>query len=95
MVLLMGGINVSFPPQPSAEQAPLNVSEREPCVSTGRAERGERREMCLSLVAASPHLFFFSHLGHNVGYRLPYVYAKYGKAGRACLEMGDWQRQAK
>lgn len=34
------------------------------------------RELCLSLVSASP----FSHLGHNVGYRLPCVYTKYGNA---------------
>lgn len=52
---------------------------REPYICTGRAERG--REMCLSLIAASP---FVPHLGHNVGYRLPYVYAKYGKAESVC-----------
>lgn len=55
------------------------VREGEPHISIETAERA--REMCLSLVSASP----LSHLGHYVGYRLPFVYAKYGSAVRACL----------
>lgn len=39
-------------------------------------------EKCLSLLSAP---LFFSHLGHNVGYRLAYVYAEYGNTQNACL----------
>lgn len=53
------------------------VGEGEPYISTETAET----EKCLSLLSAP----LFSHLGHNVGYRLAYVYAKYGNTQNACL----------
>lgn len=56
------------------------VGEGEPYISPDT----EGREKCLSLLAAP----LFQHLGHNVGYRLAYVYAKCGYTQHACLQMG-------
>lgn len=53
------------------------VVEGEPYISTETAET----EKCLSPFCPP----FFPHLGHNVGYRLAYVYAKYGNTQNACL----------
>lgn len=55
----------------------LSVSEKEGLTLPLRQDR----EKCLSLFAAP----LFSHLGHNVGYRLVYVYSKYVTTLNACL----------
>lgn len=74
---------MSFPPQRSAEQAPLNVSQKGSL--TFPLKELSERERERDVFKSHRCLPFFSHLGHNVGYRLPYVYAKYGKAESACL----------